>query len=269
MSKANVAVVVLLAVGALCAAAAVYKHLDTPVVPPPYVTSPQSVTGDANPADAAAWDALTTVIDTQRCDQRSLDTLAAQTHWNKVLDEAHRRTVADIQAGKAALAQYRVLGGDVLADQHKRMEQGRAIIRQMVDRSRASTMRNFVDFENDLSVDEATLQSAQKDELDTLDKLLDSAQSALQGGDPRASDNATWSGLMAALQQQQASFIQTRFNENMHEKILYGQLDNLVGRRPNFSYGQFTHTPVYCETDAIHTSSLAEVDQQAQQILAR
>ena len=269
MSKANAWIAALIVTGGLCVSAAVVKHVTTPPPSLPYVTPPPSATGDPNPADAKAWDDLTILIDTEQCDQASLETLGVQTYWYQVLKDDHIRTDADIETDRAAIAEYQKMGADILADQQNRAKQGMSIIERMKDGSRSKTMSRFVNIEHALAEEEARRENAQKDELDTLEQLLDVAAIREERKTTAAADKAKWNTLIGTLMRQQDAYNKTRDDTIANTRTEYDRLGRLVGRIPNYSYSRTVRHSVMCEAGMIHAFGLADVERQAQQILAR
>jgi hypothetical protein len=180
------------------------------------------------------------------------------------------KTMDGIEHSKAAIAEYRRLGYDLLADHQKRMDQGKSVIDQMQGDARTKATANFLDAELGIMADDVSLQNTQKDELGTIDRMLDLAEAAVRKGKPSAQDVAQWNSFMSSLKGNQASVMARHESAQEDTGARYSQLNTLVGRRPNYSYSRPPFDVSKCAFGTITTTpEVSVIEQQAQALLAK
>lgn len=268
MSNPNVWTAAFVIVGGLCVSVAVVKHMHTPPPSMPPLVAAPSATGDRDSSDARAWNALTDVIDAEHCNQDRLEKLGDETRWYQALD--HRNSLEQIEASVAAIAEYRQLGVDILAEEQKGTKRGALVIGHMQENVQSKTMKTFLDVEHALIANETDLQSAHKAELDTVSRLLDVAEDIQRrGGKSNADDAARWNRLVETLKQEHVAYVNKEYGMIQESSIRYTQLDRLVGRNRMYSYSRPGYAVWECNVEAMHASDVADVERQAQKILAQ
>jgi hypothetical protein len=267
MPSPNAWAAVAVMAGGLCVTGAFLKYWNTPPpVPPPNITAVPNATGDTNASDTRAWNDLADLIDTEHCNRGRLEALTPLTGWNLWLDLG--MNPAQVGARRSAIAEYRTLRSDILADEQNRTNQGKVIIGHLQEGARAKAMRDFLEAEQGLMANEADQQHLQENQLDTILKMTDVAEAANRKGKPSREDGARWDSLAAVLNQWNTSHSGDWSAMEAEAQSRYRQLDRLVGRRPLYSYSRPAFKPWECKGASAPEFQIADIDKEAQKILA-